>query len=78
MKPHKLGCINPCGRATIYEGSKPVAMCLDTPVARATAFAAYPQATHALCYTPDAPVERIERHDWTHTMSHAQAQLQAI
>lgn len=61
---HKLGNVNPCGVATIYEGERPVALVLDTPNARAHGFRLHPNATHAMCYTPGWAPERVGRHDW--------------
>ena len=74
MAVHKLGNVNPCGVATIYQGSKPVARVLDTPNARAYAFRIHPDATHAMSYTPGWAPERIDRHDWQgSTLTHEQA-----
>jgi hypothetical protein len=64
MKTHPLGSVNPCGYATIFQGTKAIARCFDTPNARAYAFRIHPNATHAMAHYPGFKSERIDRHDW--------------
>ena len=78
MRPPKLGSVNPCGWATIYAGRKAVATCLDTPVARATAFRLVPESTHALAFYPGWKPIKTERHDWTHYMSARDARFKRL
>jgi len=62
-KPKAPGNINPCGWATIFEGKRAVARCMDTPNAMALAFSKHPDATHAIAHYPGWADKRTERAD---------------